>query len=272
MSTRASNRRIAGGTATHHEQSPGGVGTSTRPRALRACAVTLLLALAGCGPGGGEPGGATPAPAVTQAATPTATPTEPAPSPSASPSAPTAAADPHPAADDLVLSPAGLGPLTVGMPAESNPGAAMISWDPEHCAALAEEGDDPGRWVAEGYGSATRADGTETEPLFGIATDDSGAVAWIDVYGTAPRTPEGIGVGSTLEDVLAAYPDLSEPFAGALSEVRGITRPEGILVLETTLGDPELPDGTVVLARVLAPGSDPAFATWRTDWTAGGCL
>lgn len=171
-----------------------------------------------------------------------------------------------------MLSPAGLGPLTVGLPAEDNPGTTMIAWDPDHCSGLSDGQGDPGRWVPDGYGPATRADGTQSDTLFGVAVDDSGVVVWIDVYGTAPQTVEGLGVGSTLVDVLAAYPDLSAPFAGALSQTRWLTRPEGLLVFETTAGDPELPDGTVVLVRVLAPGTDPAFATWRTDWTAGGCL
>lgn len=170
-----------------------------------------------------------------------------------------------------MLSPAGLGPLTVGVPAEGNPGAAMITWDADHCAGLVDAAE-AGRWVPDGYGPATRADGSRSDTLFGVAVDDGGVVVWIDVYGTAPRTVEGVGVGSTLQDVLAAFPDLSAPFAGPLSQVTWVTRDDGILVFESTLGDPELPDGTVVLARVLAPASDPAFATWRTDWTAGGCL
>ncbi len=181
--------------------------------------------------------------------------------------------DPHPALAELVVSPSGLGPLAVGVPPEANPGAAMIEWDADHCASELFEGTDPGRWVPAGYDDDP---GRGDREPFGISLDDTGRVAWIDVRSDAPRTAEGVGLGTTLADLEAAYPDLQGPFQGAVSQVWWVENGDGILAFETQgeasgLQPPGTPE-QVILMRVLVAGSDPLFATANTDWMAGGCL
>jgi hypothetical protein len=177
----------------------------------------------------------------------------------------------HPDPQDLVISPAGLGPLAVGRPPADNPGAAMIEWDPDLCAALGSES--PGRWVPSGYDPEVR-DG-EPRPLFHVAADDA-QVGRIDVLSPTIRTAEGVGVGTTVEELQAAYPELAGPFQGPLSRVWWLTGPTGTLVLETQGDENGLqPAGTpesVILMRVLAAGVDPRFATANSDDVAGGCL
>ncbi len=147
-------------------------------------------------------------PAVTGTPSPTSTPSQ------------TPTPDPHPALAELVVSTSGLGPLTVGIAPELNPGAAMIAFDPKACvdSLIGDTGGDPGRWFAAGYGPDTVAHGG-SGPAFLVGVDEVRGVAWIDILGTSPRTVDGLGVGSLLDELRAAHPDLEGPFDGAVSRV-----------------------------------------------------
>ena len=200
------------------------------------------------------------------AAEPTAPP-EPLGTPAAEPPV-----DPHPPVADLVISTSGLGPLRVGVPLGTNPGAAMLEWDPDLCLDLQP---DPGQWVVSGYAEDTAYDG-RLRPPFGAEVEPDG-ISRIDVLGVTPRTAEGVGVGTPLTDLQAVYPALQGPVtAFGDSRTWWISDASGSLVFETvtpgaseaTAGRPE----AVAFVRVLAPGVDPAYTIFGTDDTAGGCF
>lgn len=240
-----------------------------RTSGLLTAASVLVLLLAACGgtdPGSEETGGGEPeSPSVSSPATPTPTPTaEPEPT-----------SDPHPVAADLVISTAGLGPLTVGTePPETNPGSAMLEWDEDFCAGAVEGDAEPGRWVASGYEPDVSAYG-EPVRTFAVAADDEG-VHRIDVLGVAPATAAGIRVGSSLTDLQAAYPELEGPFAGPVSQVWTWGDDEGTVAFETQgdaggLRPAGTPEG-VVLIRILALGEPADFAAANSGNVADACF
>ncbi|RXR25061.1 hypothetical protein EQW78_06285 [Oerskovia turbata] len=240
---------------------------SVRSCILVGTSVAVLL-LTGCAGPDAPAGDPSPSDASRSS---TSTPRDASPSPTeqtpeqAEPSEPAAAAAP-PAFEDLVVSPSGLGPLTIGVPPESNPGAAMIRWSPDECADMGV--DDPGRWVT----TYPLVDGGYPTSL---AVDDVG-VSWIDVLKPGPRTAEGVGIGTELTTLQATYPSLVAGTPGPVSNVWWLSAPDGYLVFETQGDDDGLqPAGTpeqVILMRVLTPTADPDFATANSDWVAGGCL
>lgn len=209
-------------------------------RALAAATLTTFALLtAGC---------TGPAPAPSTSPTETVAPPSPQAPASASPTpSPAEDFDPHPPLADLRLSTSGLLPLTLGVAPDTNPGAAMITFDVEYC--LIPELDltegDLGRWVPTYEDSPFRVGAADTE------------VYRIDVLAPGLLTTEDIGIGSSLGDLQAAYPRLVAGSSGIVSHVWWVQDENGTLVFETQNAAmngsiPAVPGDQVVLMRALS--------------------
>lgn len=151
--------------------------------ALAATLAGGLGALAGCGSADDAPAAAQPNAAVTTSAAPTT-----AAAPSSTPDAP----------EDLVLAPGAAGPVKVGISK-----AALAATGLFEVVPPATEGCNPSlSWVAP-YADT-----------FDVQVKKNGELASIGVRESGPTTESGLGVGSTLAEVLAANPGSKAVEAG----------------------------------------------------------
>lgn len=182
----------------------------------RGCAALLpaLLLLAGCaGPETTPPSSAAPSSATSSPAV-----------------SPTPAGGPPPL-DELELSPEGLGTLVLGQPVDPE----LATFDPHGCRTPENEDlfpeDDP-VWEAwlPNYPKITTPAGFKAYP-FEPHHEQDGTLLWIKVQSPDIRTAEGVGLGSSRDEVTAAYPD-AVAVPGVFATAYGIDGTAGRLVFE----------------------------------------
>jgi hypothetical protein len=153
----------------------------------------------------------------------------------------------------------------------------MIVYDDNYCYSeeMGITEGDLGRWAAD-YPDVMDIYGYPKSPFYLDA--DGAGVYRIDVFDQDMPTTEGITIGSTLEEVQAAYPGLVEGTPGPVSRIFWVTGTRGYLVFETQ--DPDdgygEPGATgpeeVILMRVIAIAGDPDFAAANSGNIAGACF
>lgn len=220
-----------------------------------AIAVLAVLVLTSCAPRGevaDDPGATAP--------TPTAEASAPALEP------PTA----KPALSELVIGPEGLGPLLIGSaPPSFGADLDVLVYVDDYCATAFADGSasEPGLWVAN-YPEALA---NEADRPFGVWVADEGIMR-ITVFKPGVLTERGIGVGSTRDEVLAAYPEgfssnYEPAWTNVVYVVDGTT---GHLLIE--IADADTPTANTVLSLTSAPLSDPITVTAGTDSSLGRCV
>ncbi|GAB3606777.1 hypothetical protein GCM10027413_21860 [Conyzicola nivalis] len=212
--------------------------------------------------------------ALDACASPSETPSSPSPTPTVS-STPSPTAEPvRPTLDELRLTADGLGDLVVGEPVpETPPDLAIVAFDPRGCiseeSTLVEGEPGAGFW---------RPSYPEDRP-FQVVTEgrvQGTPIINIQVGSESVLTDTGIGIGSGVDEVLAAYPGITVMPGALLTLVYVVEAPEGTLAFEIAnpAGSPEgywEPEqlNTVAYMVAYAPGQS-VSAVYATD-TAGAC-
>lgn len=215
-----------------------------RTTTLFGIAAAAALALAGCSSSSPTPATSL-APSTLASPSPSASAT---PAPSASPSPSVVAV----ACEDEGIVPGRLGCLDTNDMVTAVP-AGLLSFAPDFCSPGV------GRWRF-----------VASPDLVGIDGDDTTIVGRIDVYDPSFTTPEGIHVGSSEADVLAAYPATppTTSFSGTKLVVQ--SNAEGSYVIELADEWGSAP-WTVANIRIYAAGIDANYPVYGTEDLAGVC-
>jgi len=173
-------------------------------------AVVVVVLLAGCAPGSGGTA-VDPTPSPSSAASSSPAPSSPIPTPDP---LPTVAAKPELA--ELIISHGGLGPVSVGTVLTSlDPTLSIFASRAEDCG----DGVPITLWQANfpEQGALIGGDG-RLRPAFESGSLPGDVFDFVHVYASGPRTVEGIQVGSSRAELIAAYPGIAVVSTSALRD------------------------------------------------------
>jgi hypothetical protein len=151
----------------------------------------------------------------------------------------------------------------------------MATYDPTYCTDAGYSVPDAGAWLAN-YPTVNNP-ARDVATAFDVATvgfTQDGAVGRIFVLSPEITTAEGIHVGSTEAELLAAYPNYDEKIEGDLSNGYSVRGTDGQLMFEIAKNSvhpgywPADFDGKVVWISALADATHPLYITAGSD--AGG--
>jgi hypothetical protein len=221
---------------------------------MGAIAVVAAIALAGC------------APAV-HSARPTASPSS-TPTPTAGPS--------RPSLSKLVVTPDGLGYLIPGVAVPSEPAAtAIVKYNPTKCvspeAGIIAGAAGAGAWVPA-YPDGLTWSGSGLPFDVGPVTGPTDPIHQIEIWSPELKTSKGIGAGSAVAKLTAAYGSSLSLDAAENSDVYILTGAKSELLFEVAKAAAGLPveeTGTVVWMRIVPLGTTGLHIA-NTD-VAGAC-
>ena len=185
-----------------------------------ALALVVLLALTGCA---GSP-----------TATPTVSPAPPSSQPTLEPSPSATPTPTQTALDDLIVTPQGIETVTIGSPVPSEPAAtAVVSYDDDRCTVFGAVGEPfVGLWTPNYPATDEYTDGPGAFTVRTQGAVEDGAVTRIWVWSPKITTETGIHMGSTREEVEAAYPDPSYLVHEYATDIYVIDEGAGRMVIE----------------------------------------
>ena len=216
---------------------------------LKYSAISILVlltsvVLSGCMPSAGVEPSAQPSKGSSAA------PESPSPEPTPEPEAT------QPAVDELIVSPEGLSSLLIGeAPPVSDPALDIVIFDEDYCVTAVADGHvkEPGKWIPN-YEPALSQ---ESRDPFEVRVED-GVVTGIALGNELIRTESGLGIGSTVEQITAAYPSALRIEDGGNTDLYVITGEKGQLVFEVGVeGNNEYPVGLAHFVRVEPITPDP---------------
>ena len=213
--------------------------------------VVLVATIAGCAQrsGADSPAESTP-PVTANSSLPTPEPTK-------------------PEVKDLLLSTEGLGPLVLGQkPPTTDPSVDTLLYEPDICADVPYSAT-PDMWVAN-----YPEDAEGHRPFATTFLDGTDTLALISIFSPEISTAEGIHLGSTRADVLAAYPDgfSSQLDNKGMSTAYVVKGTVGQLIIEVTADDYDgLPPGRVQVLTVLLADGNPFTVVGGDFYYWGNC-